>query len=232
MSNIDLYNTIYSKNRNYILTGNIIIDDVLAHNRPDSRLGISLIIPIKNIEEKFNSFIGSAMQLEPEQYYYPFNDLHITIFDYIQGNENYKRNNETEIILTEVTEKALSIANSFQITFDGIAFSKEAGFIQGYDNNKLIELRDLIRKMMLDYGIKNDERYKSESAHVTFCRFREKLTNPEKFTEFIDANRKLFLGQEFINTVELVEHDWYNLNSKKRIIRNYKLPPNFADPRR
>ncbi len=76
---------------------------------------------------------------------------------------------------------------------------------------------------MKETGLKNNERYESESAHITFCRFREKLKNPEKFMRLIDENRKYEIGKERIDRLELVEHDWYNQESKRRLLRCFSL---------
>ena len=72
-------------------------------------------------------------------------------------------------------------------------------------------------------NLKNNERYISESSHVTFCRFTDDISNSIKYVELIENYRELEIGTENIVGMTLVEHDWYNRESKKKIIENYKL---------
>ena len=223
MSSTILYDGIYSKNKELIRSGKVQFDEVLSFNKKDTRLGISLIIPVISNEDKYDKLLDLLKKNEPDQYYYPFEDLHITIFDYIQAVEKYKKNPEKKSILIEITEKALKEISGFEIELKGIAFSNEAGIIQGYDRNILIQIRKRIRELMKKFGLKNNERYESESAHITFCRFMNKLKNPEKLIEIIDRNRDYEIGKEKVEQIELVEHDWYNKKLKKRIIKIFYL---------
>ncbi|MBN1700010.1 MAG: hypothetical protein JW881_21045 [Spirochaetales bacterium] len=72
-------------------------------------------------------------------------------------------------------------------------------------------------------GIENDERYRSESAHATFCRFTSPLRDPAGLLRYIEKHRSYALGTETVAVIELVEHDWYNRSSAKRIIKQYVL---------
>jgi len=223
MSSTQLYNNIFSSNKESLLSGNISVDDYLITNKQDNRLGISLIISINSIKSQYEKLITFLNNLEPDQYYYPFSDLHITIFDYIKGNPSYTQNNELETVFNELTLKALHEQTAFNIKFKGVTFSNEAGLLQGYDNNILVLIRQKIRQLMDYYGVKNDERYKSESAHVTFCRFKSPLKNPDKLVSLIAGNRDYYIGNEEVTEIQLVEHDWYNKQEKRRIINTYKL---------
>jgi hypothetical protein len=72
-------------------------------------------------------------------------------------------------------------------------------------------------------GLRNDERYESRSAHVTFCRFASPLQDPEGLVSLIDACRDLSLCAEEVANMELVEHDWYNSKATKRVIARFAL---------
>ena len=215
---MELYNRIYHANEKALRSGDVLIDELLAHGAKDKRLGLSLIIPVRKIQRNYEKLVRQFKEHEP-LYYYPFSDLHITLFDYVQASEHYRRNRDTETKCIEITEKALKSIPEFNIEFNGVVFSREAGMLQGCDHNRLLQIRKRIREVMKEIGLKNNERYESESAHITFCRFREKLKNPEKFLHLIDENRKYEIGKERVNRIELVEHDWYNKESKKRILR-------------
>jgi 2'-5' RNA ligase len=223
LSSRNIYDSIYDKNIADIKSGNIKLDEYLSGNKPDSRIGISLIIPIRSISKSHEKLVSCLKEIEPEQYYYPTHDLHITIFDYIQGTENYIRNPELEKLFIRVSRESLKSFHEFLITFEGIVFSKAAGIIQGYDDNVLIKIREKIRILLKENGIKNDERYESESAHITFMRFMNYFIRAEELCRFINENREREIGIQKIEEIELVEHDWYNHESNKRIIEKIRI---------
>ena len=223
MSSRRLYDSIYNTNIADIESGNIKVDDYLIGNKPDSRMGISLIIPIHSISKSYANLVSSLKKIEPAQYYYPTHDLHITIFDYIQGTEKYIRNPELEKTLIRISRESLKSVHRFSITFEGIVFSNTAGVIQGYDDNILIKSREKIRILLKKNGIKNDERYESESAHITFVRFMNQFLRAEELCRFINENREMEIGIQKVEEIELVEHDWYNHESNKRIIDKIEI---------
>jgi len=222
MNSAELYNHIYDTNEKALRSGDVLIDPVLSRGMKDRRFGLSLIIPVRRIQIKYEKLVRQFKEIEP-LYYYPFSDLHITIFDFVQGSGQYRRNQETEMKCIEAAEKALKGVPEFDIEFDGIVFSREAGLLQGFDHNRLLQIRKCIRKVIKEIGLKNDERYESGSAHITFCRFKEKIRNPETFMHFVDEKRKYKLGKEKIDLIQLVEHDWYNQESKKRVIQCFSI---------
>ena len=218
MSSIEVYNKIYADNIGQIRSGNIEIDHFLATRENDSRRGISLIISIKQILNSYKRLVGDFSTVDPDQYYYPFEDLHITVFDFVQGTVDHQRNDLLENLFLGISRKAVDSLGSFKIQMKGIVFSRGAGIIKGYDDNKLVVIRRNIRKLLVAHKIKNDERYESESAHITFTRFRGNIKNPLLFCEMMEKNMEVDIGEEEVTSLELVEHDWYNSFHKKRII--------------
>lgn len=223
MSTQEVYNNIYSQNIEFIRSGNIIKDDYLSSGRADKRLGISLVIPIKGIGRKYSFLIELFKKYEPDLYYYPFSDIHVTVFNYIEASSNYIKSVDVEKNYIRVTREVLREEAAFPIEFKGIVFSRQAGIIQGYDKGRLISIRNKIRILLKEYSIKYVERYKTESAHITFCRFARGLKEPERLAGMIKENRHIDIGTEIINNIELIEHDWYNQQLKKRIIEVLKI---------
>jgi len=164
-------------------------------------------------------------ETEPDQYYYPLSDLHVTIFDFISGCADYRRDPGTEKIFMELSRRALADFSPFEFDLEGVAFSSAAGLLRGFDGGQIVEMRRRIRNLLKEYGIPNTERYESESAHVTFCRFKSVLRNPVGLVDLIERNGDLEIGQATIRSFELVEHDWYNSASRKRIIDRIDLIP-------
>ncbi|MDP4174192.1 MAG: hypothetical protein Q8933_09510 [Bacteroidota bacterium] len=210
-------------NKSYLESGNIDIDKVLTSGKPDLRRGISLIIPIKQIFTSYEHLVNVFSNVDPNQYYYNFDDLHITIFDFIHAKNEYQRNSSLEDAFLEISKRAVDKIRAFNIELKGVVFSRSAGLIKGFDNNVLVLIRKNIRELMNSYSLTNDERYESESSHATFVRFRKALQNPTKFNETIENNKDTELGIEEITNFELVEHDWYNSSQTKRIIQRIRL---------
>jgi 2'-5' RNA ligase len=223
LSSKTLYDGIYAKNIERLELGDILIDEGLAGDGRDFRLGISLIIPIRSLSNAYGDLVASLNRIDPAQYCYPYDDLHITVFDLIKVGNTYKRNEELENSFLTIAREAVKSIRPFKIRLEGIVFSREAGLIQGYDDNALIEIRKQIRKLLINNGIKNEERYESESAHITFVRFENRLSRPKEYGEFIGRNRRTKMGMESVAELELVEHDWYNRKATKRIIGKIEL---------
>lgn len=223
MSSIELYDKIYKTNLDQLIKGNIITDDFLLNRNNDKRIGISLIVPVEKINNTYNRLINNFVTIEPNQYYYPSPDLHFTVFDFIQCRDNYQRNETLEKIFLDIARKSVTTSEKFNIKLKGIVFTREAGIMKGYDNNKLITIRNKIRELLVSSKIKNDERYISESAHITFARFKDKLKNPAAFCEFVERNKEYEFGEEEVTILKLVEHDWYNSENSRRLIGVIKL---------
>jgi hypothetical protein len=87
----------------------------------------------------------------------------------------------------------------------------------------LIHIRKRIRKALIEYNLNNDERYESQSAHITFLRFINNIANPNSTVEMINRLKDYSFGEMKVGSIDLVEHDWYNLKEKKRIIKHFEL---------
>lgn len=225
MSSAGLYDKIYLNNKEYLRSGDIEVDQALAGREPDMRLGVSLIIPIRQIHDEYKHLVSIFSAIDPDQYYYNFEDLHITVFDFIHAKKEYRPNALLEKSFIKIAESAAGSIESFKIEMKGVVFTRSAGLIKGFDSDILVSMRKNIREQMNSFNIQNDERYESESAHITFARFRHDLSDPLRFFKAIEENKEIELGEESITGMELVEHDWYNTFRTKRVIEEIKLHP-------
>jgi hypothetical protein len=223
MSSKLLYDKIFNNHINHIKNGNIETDCFLSSQTEDNRRGISLVIPIPFNSIKYSSLINMFRDIESDQYYYPLSDLHITIFTFLSARDTYKCNKELENEFIHITKTVLDNLSKLSISFAGITFSKEAGFINGYDNDVLISIRDDIRKEMDKQRLRIDERYKSETAHVTFMRFKNRINDINRFYNKIIEIKDIKVEELELRKIELVEHDWYNTESNKRIISTFNI---------
>lgn len=223
VSTTSLYESIHQKNIAFLREGDILVDPYLRDSVPDLRRGISLIIPLSRISENYERATQVLRGQEPGQYYYPSADLHITVFDLISAHPRYLPSAALDDTFVSLANEALATFNRFYVTFKGIVFSREAGLLTGYDNGSVIALREKIRAHLPQYGIANTERYESKSVHATFVRFRKALTHPSLFADVIESCREVEIGEEPIQSISLVEHDWYNRKISTRTIKTFPL---------
>jgi len=72
-------------------------------------------------------------------------------------------------------------------------------------------------------GLKIDERYKSETAHITFTRFVNPLNDNRKLAGKINEDRNKSIDEITIRKIELVEHDWYNKKAHKKVFKTFEI---------
>ena len=81
------YDSILAANREKILSGGV-GDVLLERALTDSRMSLVVLIRIPlNVAEKVNRCIDDLRGIEPNLYYYPAKDFHITVMDVLKGEE-------------------------------------------------------------------------------------------------------------------------------------------------
>ena len=218
MSSHELYLAIGEKNRPFLDANEPIVDEFVLDPSRDSRMGISLILPVRLDGATYRDLVQSMSLIEPDQYYYPPGDLHTTIFDFVSARAGFASNPDLDVAFLDIASRACAAMKPFELRFEGVVCSREAGLIAGYDGNALVELRSRIRQELIEAGLKNDERYNSPSAHCCFMRFAARLRMPRRFLETIGSWDKVSFGASTYGAAELVEHDWYNRRASLRKI--------------
>ena len=148
--------------------------------------------------------------VEPEQYYYPEADFHVTIMDLISANVQFTADENTMKAAREIVENALTGIASFDIHFQGIVASNGAILAKGYYHEGLMPIRDRIRRTAIERGFDLKERYQSISAHTTIARFRSKISNSDQLLSLIEDYRNVEIGTVRVNELALMVHDWYH----------------------
>ena len=229
MKQYDKYESIFLDNIKHITLNDIIIDQHLLDPDNDNRSGLSIIIkPGDKLKNIYYSLINGFRKIEPDQYYYPFKDLHITVFDFIIASENFQFNDKLLKIYISVAGKIFKNELPITIIFNGVVFSKAAGIIKGYDNDdRIIDIRHRIRVCLEEAGMKTDERYESVTTHMTFCRFLRKINNCMDFLLHVEKMKEIPFGQYSFDYADLVIHDWYNKSGKCKLIKRISLIQNI-----
>lgn len=206
------YNELYKKSSEAILAGNYKLDAQI-NNESDSRFGITFLIrPSEIIKANIQSFLDELKAIEPNQYYYPNSDIHITLMSIISCYDGFSLDviNVHEYI--DLIQQSLVILDKIKIEFRGVTASPSAIMVQGFPtddslNNFRDKLREDFKKSSLQQSI--DSRYAISTAHSTVLRFQEKLENPQKLMQVVEKYRDYNFGEFQVENLELVYNDWY-----------------------
>ena len=206
-----LYEKIDFEGREAIRNRREMIDPVLNHLEQDKRLELTLLIHIGGtVAGSLKAFMDEMRKLEPDQYFYPESDLHVTVLDLISADQNFERNRLVIDESLELAKSAISGLPPFCIDFNGIITSNAAVLAKGYYTGGLRNLRDRLRSIAMEQGFDLRERYQSISAHSTIIRYKSALQNREKFLTTLEKYKRFNIGGLKVNELELVIHDWYN----------------------
>ncbi|MDA6072339.1 mutarotase [Flavobacterium sp. AC] len=210
------YNQLYTKSSGEILNGNYKLDTQI-NNISDSRFGITLLIrPSEIIKANIQLFLDELKAIEPNQYYYPDSDIHITVMSIISCYEGFTLDKINIRKYVDVIQQSLVHLDKIKIEFRGITASPSAIMIQGFPtdeslNNFRNKLREDFKNSALEQSI--DSRYTIATAHTTVMRFQEKLENPEKLIQIAEKFRNYGFGEFKVKNMELVYNDWYQRES-------------------
>ena len=206
------YKKLYHESINKISSDNYHID-TLIDSKNDRRFGLTLIIrPSDEIKRKIQNFLKNFKEIEPNQYYYPNSDIHITVMSIISCYNDFDMSKIDVQKYIDLTEKCILKGIDLNITFKGITASPSGVMAQGFmNNNELNDIRDRLRKEFKNSNLEQslDKRYLIQTAHSTIIRFRKELSQKEKFLELLDNSINYDFGNFNVNKFELVYNDWY-----------------------
>lgn len=210
-----------------LLKSGIVETDPMIFNKKDTRRGMTLLFrPPAHLVASIQSFLQAAQQIEPNQYYYPSTDLHLTVLTIISCQPDFKRHDINVSLYQPIIEEALSTIPPFKIRFQGVTASPNAILIKGYpESNGLELLRHRLREGFKRANLKNsiDHRYAIRTAHLTVIRFRENIKEPTVFADFLEKHLNTSFGLAEINKIELVFNDWYQRAVVGQKIGKYNL---------
>lgn len=212
MSLSEHYNELYKTSSELILAENYTIDTKINDNS-DKRFGVTLLVrPSEEIKVNIQAFLEELKKTEPEQYYYPNADIHITIMSIISCAEGFTLDKFSTSDYIKIIEKSLVDVNEIEIDYRGVTLSPSAVMIQGFPSDDSLnilrdKLRDNFKNSSLTQSI--DSRYSITTAHSTVMRFQKKLENPKKLIEVIEKFRNHNFGKFTVEKIELVYNDWY-----------------------
>jgi len=206
------YNELFKKSSKAILSEGYTLDTKI-NDPSDKRFGITLLIrPSEEIKDNIQLFLDELKKVEPNQYYYPASDIHITVMSIISCYEGFTLDKISSSDYIEIVEKSLVDVNKIQIDFQGVNASPSAVILQGFPVDDALDtlrnkLRENFKNTTLEQSI--DSRYSIATAHMTVMRFKQKLENPEELIQVIEKFRNHNFGTFTVDKIELVFNDWY-----------------------
>lgn len=220
------YNRLYKGSINTIKADNYDIDSQIDSDS-DNRFGITLLIrPSALIKNNIQGFIQELKEIDPEQYYYPDTDIHITVMSIISCYSGFDLSTINIADYSRIIGHSFVDINNIEIEFRGITASSSAIMIQGFTNSKdLDNLRDNLRRNFRNSGLEQsiDVRYSISTAHSTVVRFRKKIQNKKGLIETLEKYRNHDFGKFKIGQLELVYNDWYQRNQLVKQLATFKL---------
>jgi len=206
------YNQLYKKSSKAILTEQYKLDPQI-NNPSDSRFGLTLLIrPSETIKANIQLFLEEIKVIEPNQYYYPDSDIHITVMGIISCYEGFTLDQINIPEYIDLIEQSLVELDQIEIEFRGLTASPSAIMIQGFPTDESLnifrnKLRESFKNSTLEQSI--DSRYTIAAAHSTVMRFQEKLENTKQLIQFAEKFRDYNFGKFQVKKLELVYNDWY-----------------------
>ena len=208
----EYYDRILEQNKEVILKGGT-GDPYLLAPDTDTRMALALIIQIHpSINKVIDRYMNEMKAIEPDLYYYPDTDRHITVMDILRGMPGRTVPENIKDYIACIQECAYNI-NPFDFVFDGFTMSDNAVMIRGYYEYPLEHFRQQLRSELKKRALPLEERYQTFSGHITIARIPDRLTHPEQFFDYIQ-NRK-FIGRMQAVIMRLMFHNWYDSKKKE-----------------
>lgn len=201
--------------------------DTMLDCPTDNRRGITLLIrPTKSVRKNIVQFLQQIQQIEPEQYYYPETDMHLTVLSIVSCVEGFVLEDVDLLKVKTIIQDTLAKMPRFLIDFYGITASPSCILIQGFPKQETLNLmRERLREAFAqsNLGLSIDARYTLNTAHMTVIRLRKPLQDSGLFCRYIDRYRTFDFGSAQVDTIELVYNDWYQRHLKCMPLTSYPL---------
>jgi len=201
--------------------------DPLINQSSDLRRGITVLSYFDPcLELKISEFLKELEAIEPEQYYYPPNELHLTILSIISCVAGFNLSNIDIKEYSSIFKEAIKEIGVFSVKYKGITVSPSCILIQGFpDTEQLSHLRNSLRVNFAKANILStiDSRYVISSAHTTAVRYLKPFSNNSKLIKVLSRYKDYDFGTLEVNSLELVFNNWYQNLSITKNLSSLKL---------
>lgn len=203
------------------------LDPYLSDLENDTRRGITALAYLnqgnRSTINEITRFQKEVRELEPEQYYHPSNELHLTVLSVISCLPEFA---VTEIDVNsyiDVFRSVLKNTGKIEIRYQGVSASPNCIVIQGFPTSDTLErLRNELRTQLTEAGVRVtfDSRYKLVTAHSSIIRFKAPLNDAQQLLALCQRYRNHDFGRVVLEDFELVFNNWYqNLDVTKSLAK-------------
>ncbi|MEZ9157332.1 2'-5' RNA ligase family protein [Vibrio lentus] len=206
------------------------LDPYLSDLENDTRRGITALAYLnqgnRSTINEITRFQKEVRELEPEQYYHPSNELHLTILSVISCLPEFAL---TEIDVNpyiDVFRSTLKNAGKIEIRYQGVSASPNCIVIQGFPTSDTLErLRNELRTQLTEAGVRVtfDSRYKLVTAHGSIIRFKAPLNDAQQLLALCQRYRNHDFGRVVLEDFELVFNNWYQNLDVTMSLAKYKV---------
>jgi len=203
------------------------LDPYLSDLENDTRRGITALAYLnqgnRSTINEITRFQKEVLELEPQQYYHPSNELHLTVLSVISCLPEFA---VTEIDVNsyiDVFRSVLKNTGKIEIRYQGVSASPNCIVIQGFPTSDTLErLRNELRTQLTEAGVRVtfDSRYKLVTAHSSIIRFKAPLNDAQQLLALCQRYRNHDFGRVVLEDFELVFNNWYqNLDVTKSLAK-------------
>lgn len=222
-----IYDSLWEKSFEKFKNNKFEFDYYLNHREEDKRRGLTIIGRLQSeIVIRILDFLNECKLVEPNQYYYDGEDMHITILSIITCLNEFNIENINKEKYVDIIKESIKVDGPLQISFKGITASPSCIMIQGFPmDNKLNSLRQQLRDNFKNSPLENsiDQRYILKTAHSTVIRFKNPITNKNLFVDCLNKYRNYNFGVSEIDSIEFNYIDAYMTNALTSKIKNFDL---------
>jgi len=187
--------------------------DNLINSSADTRRGLTVLSYLnQELGVAICAFLDELKEIEPDQYYYPDNEFHLTVLSIITCVADFQLSDIDVEAYSDAFQQAVKEMAPLKIRYSGITASPSCILVQGFpDDEQLSLLRNKLRASFKKANLYTtiDLRYEISTAHTSVVRFRSALRNSERLIEVLAKYRKKEFGTLEVNRLELVFNNWY-----------------------
>ena len=211
--------------------GNYVLDPWLNKLAEDDRRGITALAYLEPHNSSLTSNIGEFLRcvraLEPDQYYHPLSDLHVTILSIISCVSGFHLDDiDSQAYIDIFLDVVKQHQHPIEIEFRGITASPSCILLQGFTQGEALDqLRQTLRARYQASGLRSsiDSRYKITTAHSSCVRFSQPLKNPLALLTLCKKWRTTYFGSVTFNDIELVFNNWYQNLSITQVLAKQSI---------
>ncbi len=205
----------------------------LAARGGDARHGVNLVgRPPDEVRRAISTLAASLRELEPSQYYYPPEDLHLTLVE-IRHSRGEEEADAVARRVQPLMSALLDGLHVFGLVHPSVLYDRGGCALSLLPaDGGLEEVRRRIVERLRDLGVDTEERYERSVAHVTFARYLRPLEVPEgRWLERLSALEPERDLRWTVGAVWLTwGPNWYGMRSRIREAGPYPLATPRAAP--